>query len=412
MKKILLWFCITLVSVALGLLCAEFALRPKSLAAGEIPIGAVYHPRYGFVPPVGKVWQLARDFRVEVNFNQDFMSEDVEFSADPYQCDWLAVGDSHTMATGVATQENWSNAAEHLLNANIDSGSNQASVLPVRIWNTGVGGYSLGQYLMRARDLYSKVKPKVLLIGFSTATDFYDVIPPSKGGFVYFNGFGRVYFDLDSAGKLVQHDELVGINTIAPSVDAESSTIELPKTPLMAQIRGYLSQNSELFKAAKSSRLAVWFASRSTSQDSIWPSMDTVAKKVPNEQDRYRIALATAILHQISVEAKAAGAVPILVKIPYLPEVYDEIWNSSFGMYPDLYDRNRATELMRAVAAQADIQLIDTTAEFAAAVKQRGHWLHFPIDRHPNVEGQALIAEVVAKTLSPMMQQYCPRPHD
>lgn len=406
MKKILLWLGITLVSVVLGLLCAEFALRlsaPKPLAAGEVSTHAVYHPRYGFVEPIGKSWQVAREYRVESNFNHDFMSEEVEFTPDPHQCDWLAVGDSHTMATGVGTQQTWPNVTERLLNHD--------GATPVRIWNTGVGGYSLGQYLMRARDLYSKVKPKVLLIGFSTATDFYDVIPPRKGGFIYFNGFGRVYFDLDSAGKLVQHDELVGVNTLTQSSDVgtANTTIEQPATSFMVQVKTYLGENSELYRAAKSSRLAVWFASQSTSQDSIWPSMDTVAKKVPNEQDRYRIALATAILRQMSVEAKAAGAVPILVKIPYLPEVYDEIWNNSFGMYPNIYDRDRAGELMREVAAQADMQLIDTTAEFTAAVKQRGHWLHFPIDRHPNVEGQALIAEVVAKTLAPMMQQYCPR---
>lgn len=405
MKKILLWLGITLVSIVLGLLCAEFALRlsaPKPLAAGEAFMHAVFHPRYGFVGLPGKSWQLEREFRVESNFNQDFMSEEVEFVADPNQCDWLAVGDSHTMATGVGTQQSWPNAAEHLLNVDRATAS-------VRIWNTGVGGYSLGQYLMRARDLYSKVKPKVLLIGFSTATDFYDVVPPSKGGFVYFNGFGRVYFDLDNVGKLVQHDELVGVNTLTQSSDA-SGTVEQSAVPFVVQVKNYLEGNSELYQSAKSSRLAVWLASRSTSQDSIWPSMDTVAKKVPSEQDRYRIALATAILRQMGVEAKAAGAVPILVKIPYLPEVYDEIWNNSFGMYPNLYDRGRAGELMREVAAQADMQLIDTTADFAAAVKQRGHWLHFPIDRHPNVEGQALIAEVVAKTLAPMMQQYCSQP--
>ncbi|WP_163362900.1 hypothetical protein, partial [Klebsiella aerogenes] len=68
-----------------------------------------------------------------------------------------------------------------------------------------VHGYSLDQYLVRFRRLAPIVKPRVVIIGFSAATDFYDVGRTRAGDFVYGSDIGRIYFSLDDKGELVEH---------------------------------------------------------------------------------------------------------------------------------------------------------------------------------------------------------------
>ena len=114
----------------------------------------------------------------------------------------LALGDSHTYAVGVSQQEAWPNALEQMLfHGNLDAGT---------VYNSGVAGYSLGQYLVRYRTLRAALKPQVVVIGFSMATDLYDLVPPRLGGFVYGSEAGRLYFDLDDQGRLLEKRDLVG----------------------------------------------------------------------------------------------------------------------------------------------------------------------------------------------------------
>jgi hypothetical protein len=67
-----------------------------------------------------------------------------------------------------------------------------------------VAGYSVGQYFERFRGLKDKLHPSLVLVGFSMATDLYDLIPPERGGFVYGGNASRVYFDLSPGGELVE----------------------------------------------------------------------------------------------------------------------------------------------------------------------------------------------------------------
>ena len=72
------------------------------------------------------------------------------------------------------------------------------------VWNAGVIGYSVGQYLERFRRLSGLLKPTLVIVGFSMATDLYDLIPPERGGFVYGGDAARVYFDLGNDGELIE----------------------------------------------------------------------------------------------------------------------------------------------------------------------------------------------------------------
>jgi lysophospholipase L1-like esterase len=384
LKKLFVWSLLSLLSLVFGLLAAEYALRLgiKSAPDSKFTV-AVPHATLGWTLTPGKSWSTSAEFVVENNSNALSLSETVEFTPTP-GCDVLALGDSHTIASGVATQDAWPNAAESALAS--------ASGAKLKVWNGGVMGFSVGQYLTNFRRLNPIIHPRTVVIGFSTATDFYDVMPRSRGGFVYYDQFGRTYFDLDASGALSEHHELDGVNRLVETG---------PSSMTMSQrLRMWLATNSQLYMRFKASRLAVWLASQSADQRSIWPSMDSALKIAPDATDQYRFDLVEAILRQLATEAKASGARVILLKIPYLPEVYDEVWNNSFGLYPDLYRRDAGSARVQAIAQSAGMEFLDATPALAREAKARGHWLHWPIDRHPTAEGQKVIADEVAKALA------------
>ena len=71
---------------------------------------------------------------------------------------------------------------------------------------------------------------------------------------------------------------------------------------------------------------------------SLWPNMEVVLEKEINEKHQYQWDLALAMLMKISDETKRQNAKLIVVGIPYLAPVYDDIWESTFGG-SDKYDR-------------------------------------------------------------------------
>src|SRR5690606_12612594 len=106
----------------------------------------------------------------------------------------LALGNSHTMATGVSQHETWAKVLQAQLS--------KEHAKPYRVYNAGIGGYSLHQYLLRLIDQGPLVKPHYVIVGFTFASDLYDLLPPSKGGWVFFQGTPRTYFDFDEKGEL------------------------------------------------------------------------------------------------------------------------------------------------------------------------------------------------------------------
>jgi hypothetical protein len=258
------------------------------------------------------------------------------------------------------------------------------------VWNGAIGGYSVGQYLERFRGLKGRLHPTLVLVGFSMATDLYDLIPPERGGFVYGGDASRVYFDLSPQGELIEKtysSTLVG-----------ASQVSSPQRDASLRIRAVLERFS-LYRRLKRSNLAMWIAVHRPGGVALWPGLDTALKKEPTEDDKYRWLLAERILAKLVSEAKEIEAKVVIVNIPYLAQVYDATWAASFGTRPDVYDRwiagQRLAELCRRIGAI----YIDTTEAFVNTTRERHKWLHWPQDAHPTPEGQDLIAEVVAEGL-------------
>jgi len=156
-------------------------------------------------------------------------------------------------------------------------------------------------------------------------------MPPGQNGFVFANDTGRVYFDLDSRGKLVEIDDLAG----------ETLNLSGDELPLTARMTRWISGHSILFQRFKRSRLAMWLAVHygTFSGCNLWPGGETVLRRELQDLDAYRWALFEKVLHQLGEEARESGREVMRVNIPYRPQVYDEVWQASFGSLGAEYDR-------------------------------------------------------------------------
>jgi hypothetical protein len=164
--------------------------------------------------------------------------------------------------------------------------------------------------------------------------------------------------------------------------------------------RALLQQHSALYRRLRSSSVALRIASAwHPLGDSLWPGPDTAMKKVLSAEEQYRWDLVAAVLARLRDEARAIGCQVVVVLLPYLPQVYDDVWRDSFGRRPQEYDRWIASERMRSLCERAGIGFVDTTPRLVDESRRRGRRFHFADDRHPTREGHVLIAGEVAAYL-------------
>jgi hypothetical protein len=99
----------------------------------------------------------------------------------------------------------------------------------------------------------------------------------------------------------------------------------------------------------------------------------------------------------MKAEADRLGAELIVVGIPYLPQVYDDLWQSTYGR-DDRYSRTASIERVASYCKKLGIPYIDTLNALQIKNKELGRWLHYPKDAHPTVEGHLVITDEVVKT--------------
>ncbi len=374
------------ISVVVALVIAEViaaTLEPDSRIHGAA--GAQHHDELGWLPPVGIATAMTGEFTARYDVNATGMNDrPVEESVGRSRLRIVALGDSHTFAVGVSQEEAWPNALETwLFHGDLDAGT---------VYDAGVVGYSLGQYLVRFRSVRDLLHPRMVLIGFSMATDLYDLVPPRMGGFVYGPEAGRVYFDLDPDGTLVEHRDLVG--QVLDQTDAFAARTASQR------LRAFLDRFA-VYRRLKRSSVAMAIAGRGwlPEGESLWPGPETAMRRELGPTETYRWRLAEAILAKLAQEIREAGAEPVLVNIPYLPQVYDDVWAGSFGARPETFDREVGTRRLADVSARIGMPFVDTTPAMAAETKRLGRWLHFRQDAHPTAEGHRVIAETVGRAL-------------
>jgi hypothetical protein len=367
-----------LFGIALGTCAAEGVARMMEGPGFNDRLIHQTHPRLGWVPRPGTFEVRTDEYHVTYEINDHGMNDrPVERAGDRPRVRIVALGDSNTFAQGVSQREAWPNVLEELLFRNDPAAG--------AVYNLGVVGYSLGQYLVRMRELQDVLKPQLVIVGFTVHNDLYDVVPPGRGGFVLEPRLGRVYFDLDAAGHLVESHELVG-RTVSGRQDRQQSLSDRVKDTL---------RYSALYRRYRRSDLAMLVAARLRLDESFLPGVDTALKRSLSMDDDYRWRLAGRIIERIAREAHDMGAKVMLVNIPHLPQAYDDLWASSFGTRPDQYDRWVGSERLARICREAGVYFVDATPRFAEESRRQGKRFHHRRDRHPDREGQRIIAETV-----------------
>jgi lysophospholipase L1-like esterase len=340
------------------------------------------------VPDARWGWRLRRgtcrietpEFTIHSNTNALSMNDDAYVPADDVsKTRILVLGDSHTQAVGADTQDSWPKVLQRDLELRF-SGSR------FRIYNSGTAGYSLHQYLLRLIDQGPIVKPDYVVVGLGLASDLYDLLPPDRGGWAFFETLPRDYFDFDASGVLVQKhwsrsDGRGQSRTAAPAA----------RVPAVKRVRQAI-EHFATFRYLRRTNLALAIGARvHVGGESLWPNMEAVVERDISPSREYNWRLAFALLDRIQAETTKLHARLVVVIIPYLPQVYDETWRRTFGNDPR-YSRTAAIDRLQAWCAAKGIRSVDSTDALRAAVAARGHWLHYPKDAHPTAEGNAIIA--------------------
>jgi lysophospholipase L1-like esterase len=330
--------------------------------------------RWGWKPSQGSFHVTTAEYNAVGSVNELWMNDEPYNAAgDENRVRVLALGDSHTYAVGVSKTETWPKVLQTKLNA--AAGSER-----YRVYNAGTNGYSMHQYVLRLMDQGPALHPQYVVLGLSFATDLYDLLPPDRGGWVYGNNVARDYFDLE-------HDVLVPRHW-QPNGSA-------PQTTRTAQVVRDVLENFATFRYLRRSSLALFIGSHAkVGGESLWPNMDVVLEKNVLPEHEYQWRLFAALLELAKHECDQQHAQLIVVGIPYLPQVYDEIWDSTFGGN-QAYSRTAAAERVRSVCQKLGITYVDTAEPLRSKSKQLGRWLHYRKDAHPTAEGHEVIADTI-----------------
>ena len=372
------------VGLALTLVEFTFGVLEKREWQQSSIVGAhwVDDPRWGWKPAPGEYNHRTPEFVATGRVNAHFMNDREEnLVEDLAKTRIMVLGDSHTFATGISTTQTWAKQLEFQLNA-------KAGTNLFRTYNAAVTGFSLHQYLCRLRDDGPRLKPHYVAIGLSYATDFYDLLPPGRGGWIYGGNRERDFFDLDDQGKLVAK-HWVPVRQEAAHDYGQSQSFAMT-------LRSFLDR-SATFRQLRRSKLMLMIGSRvRVGGQSLWPNMEIVMEKEISPGHEYQHRLFKALLQGIKAEAERQGAKLIVAGIPYLPQVYDDLRRATFP--GEKYDAEATTRRVAAYCRELGVGFVDTQAPLCARHRETGRWLHFPKDAHPTVEGQQVIAEAVLRS--------------
>jgi len=131
--------------------------------------------------------------------------------------------------------------------------------------------------------------------------------------------------------------------------------------------------------------------------DSLWPNMDVIVAKEPSESHMYQWHLLEAIMLRMKEECQRMNATLIVVGIPYLPQVYDEVWDCTFGSDPKM-SRTAGIDRFASWCKSNNLSYIDTCEALRVKSQELKRWLHYPIDKHPTPEGHEVIARTVLES--------------
>ena len=349
--------------------------------------------RWGWKPAPG--WFRVRnpEFTAEGIVNEHFMNDlPLDPAADAPLTRVFAVGDSHTFATGVSQPDTWPKQLERILNRDGRR---------FRVYNAGTTGYNMHQYVLRVTDQAPLVKPGVVIVAVTFASDFFDLLPPDRGGWIHGERLERDYFDFDEGGTLVQR-HWVPPQSAAAGAGAPSSAPDAQ--PLLSRRIQRLILRFATFRYFRRTPLALAVASKlRLGNESLWPNMDIAMEREVSPEHEYNHRLFRALLARLKSQSDQLGARLVIVGVPYLPQVYEGLVGWAFS--GDRFDPRASSRRLQAYCGELGINYIDVLDPMRnAVVRSGGRWVHFPLDGHPTVEGHTIIAEEVAAGAAPWVR--------
>lgn len=370
MRKELL---LIVLSLVLAVLAVEGLLRvfpsllpmPLQLAFDDDPeTRGVAHPRVGNLQePNGVHVVHTTEFEIPYPTDAHGFNNPEPW---PATADIVAVGDSLTFGYGVAPDEAWPEQVARELS-------------PARVVNLGLIGAGPQQYLGLYQTFGVDLEPKVLLIGFFLANDFWDAELFERwqesgvgGNYMVWRDFGR----RSGSGA----DDPIGA------------------------LGDLLQNHSHLYNLARYARKAAanWWQGEPTSLSladggavALQPS-DLAEKTTYIEPDNPIFELTVDDLERMHALATSHGTHMLVVLQPSKEETYLPLLNG--------HDADPGAPLRAALDASGIpyLDLLPAYRERAAA----GAQLFFEVDGHPNLEGYRLTAREVAAHLRRNAEAY------
>ncbi|MEE2839699.1 MAG: hypothetical protein VYC91_04140 [Acidobacteriota bacterium] len=356
-------------------------LEPKVEMIGQQGEHASYaqlHPIMGWTLVSQPIRHRTFEFDVTYNLTTHLMNDEWS-AADASKKRIVALGDSQTFGWGLPSMEAWPNALEQDLNGSeVESGTP-----PVVVYNLGVPSYGIDHNYLRLREDGWRLDPSLVLLGFSP-NDLTDIQRVD---------IGRSRFTVDQdTGSLVEKTGPLGESTERVSGPAvKSSSFSLVQ----------LLQHSRLVRQLVRTSAFYWFSSRfqEATGISLWPTKEGFFRKIPNVEEQHAWELIQKLLERTHADCEARGVPLVVVFIPHLYHVYDELWNSTLGNFPADYDRMIMNKKLADLVDKANGHFVDPTAALKRFVETTGTRVNFRFDGHVNSKGAEIIAREVTDYL-------------
>lgn len=324
-----------LVSLVLGVLAAEVALRPSSAGGArrvESSDLSRYHRLLGWslVPGARTRMRSPGEFDIAVRINAQGFRADREYSPAPPPgvLRIVAVGDSFTFGNGAEVHQAFPSLLERRLAA--------------EVINLGVPGYGVDQQLLMLESRGLGFQPDVVLLGLHTP----DVFRNTKA---FHGGYGKPLFRIDPQGRLV----LTGLPVPAPGA---------PRPP---QKSGLLDR-SRLFQL-------VWVRLERHGFGEVWEVTEGILRRMKAVSDR-------------------AGARLVVLLLPPQYAVY----GSRLERLSQAHTIDCVAEILREHRIE---HLDLTPVLAARAEREPGELLFYRRDGHFTPAGNEVIAREVARRL-------------
>ncbi len=283
----------------------------------------------------------------------------------------VCLGDSCTFGKGVVEGDTWPRRLEELLREKMAPGRR-----PV-VFNLGVNGYSMWQYLRTMELQAQSLRPHLVLLGYNV--NDYDSAA---------NRADRVVF----AG--VPDGDMVERNKGKPTAGSAPPHAPAPRGPsLRARLRALLPDGLR----ARLNRLALYRYMRATfydwTRERDYAKMQAIVHALSSRGAAFQaetVDKEAGMLGQLVTNANACGARVALFLFPFEAMVYI-----------DEFDRG-PEQFVQALADRLQVGFVDVPQAFRLELAERGRGTELFIrgDRyHPNAAGYELVARTALQRL-------------